>query len=129
LYNWSAVNKGKLCPIGWHVPLYSEWWILINLNETWFMAGRYLKESGTTHWLEPSELATNQSGFTSLGGGNRRNNGDFYGINIVGQWWAATTVREGEVCGLETFNDRSVFWGFCGEMQKGSGFSVRCLKN
>ncbi len=25
LYNWYAVNTGKLCPTGWHVPSHSEW--------------------------------------------------------------------------------------------------------
>jgi uncharacterized protein (TIGR02145 family) len=25
LYNWYAVNSGKLCPTGWHVPTRKEW--------------------------------------------------------------------------------------------------------
>ena len=25
LYNWYAVNTGKLCPTGWHVPTDDEW--------------------------------------------------------------------------------------------------------
>ena len=25
LYNWFAVNTGKLCPVGWHVPTDAEW--------------------------------------------------------------------------------------------------------
>ena len=25
LYNWYAVNTGKLCPSGWHVPSNTEW--------------------------------------------------------------------------------------------------------
>jgi uncharacterized protein (TIGR02145 family) len=25
LYNWYAVNTGKLCPTGWHVPTFSEY--------------------------------------------------------------------------------------------------------
>ena len=24
-YNWYAVNAGKLCPTGWHVPTSKEW--------------------------------------------------------------------------------------------------------
>ncbi len=28
LYNWHAVNTGKLCPKGWHVPSDNEWTIL-----------------------------------------------------------------------------------------------------
>ena len=29
LYNWYAVNTGKLCPAGWHVPTDAEWTELI----------------------------------------------------------------------------------------------------
>ncbi len=29
LYNWYAVNTGKLCPKGWHVPSESEWTELV----------------------------------------------------------------------------------------------------
>ncbi|HBE41332.1 MAG TPA: hypothetical protein DDW27_09035 [Bacteroidales bacterium] len=25
MYNWNAVNTGKLCPAGWHVPSDNEW--------------------------------------------------------------------------------------------------------
>jgi uncharacterized protein (TIGR02145 family) len=25
LYNWYAVNTGKLCPQGWHIPTIKEW--------------------------------------------------------------------------------------------------------
>ena len=30
LYNWHAVNAGKLCPAGWHVPTDDEWLVLSN---------------------------------------------------------------------------------------------------
>ncbi|MFZ4572381.1 MAG: fibrobacter succinogenes major paralogous domain-containing protein [Bacteroidales bacterium] len=29
LYNWYAVNTGKLAPTGWHVPTDAEWTILV----------------------------------------------------------------------------------------------------
>ena len=28
LYNWYAVETGKLCPTGWHVPTNAEWTVL-----------------------------------------------------------------------------------------------------
>ncbi len=28
LYDWYAVNTGKLCPAGWHVPSFNEWAVL-----------------------------------------------------------------------------------------------------
>ena len=30
LYNWNAVNTGRLAPKGWHVPTDAEWTVLIN---------------------------------------------------------------------------------------------------
>jgi len=30
LYNWYAVNTGKLAPTGWHVPSHAEWTTLTN---------------------------------------------------------------------------------------------------
>ncbi len=30
LYNWYAVNTGKLCPAGWYVPSDTEWQTLMN---------------------------------------------------------------------------------------------------
>ena len=29
LYNWYAVETGKLCPAGWHIPTVAEWETLI----------------------------------------------------------------------------------------------------
>jgi hypothetical protein len=37
LYNWYAVETGKLCPAGWHVPSDEEWTILSDfLSAEWF---------------------------------------------------------------------------------------------
>ena len=32
MYNWYAVNTGKLCPTGWHVPDNAEWAALAALT-------------------------------------------------------------------------------------------------
>jgi hypothetical protein len=50
-------------------------------------AGGKLKETGTSHWLDPNIGATNESGFTALPGGQRDNQGIFSMMGIVGFWW------------------------------------------
>ena len=69
LYNWYAVNTGKLAPKGWHVPTNDEYTTLITFLGGESVASSKLKESGTSHWQSPNTEATNQSGFTALPGG------------------------------------------------------------
>jgi len=46
LYNWYAVNTGKLCPEGWHVPSDAEWQILARHLGGENSAGGKLKSTG-----------------------------------------------------------------------------------
>lgn len=90
LYNWYTVETGKLCPAGWHVPMESEWTLLINYLLGESVAGGKLKEIGTTIWNAPNTGATNESGFTALPGGYREYNGVFSNIGYHSYWWSAT---------------------------------------
>jgi uncharacterized protein (TIGR02145 family) len=65
IYNSSK----KLCPSGWHVPTSDEWDTLIIYLGGNSIAGGKMKETGTTHWNDPNNGATNESGFTLLPGG------------------------------------------------------------
>ena len=63
MYNGYAVNAGKLCPTGWHIPSYDEW----NTLKTFIgggAGGKKLKETGTIHWRDDPE-GTNESWFYS----------------------------------------------------------------
>ena len=92
LYNWYTVNTGKLAPLGWHVPTYDEWIILINFLGGSSVAGGAMKDTGTTYWQSPNIGATNTSGFMALPGGERDwNTGDFYSIGYGGEWWSSTS--------------------------------------
>ncbi|MBN2805385.1 MAG: fibrobacter succinogenes major paralogous domain-containing protein [Prolixibacteraceae bacterium] len=72
-YNWMAVETGKLCPQGWHIPSKAEWDQLINfLGDN---AGGKLKivdfEPNPYNWQTPNVGATNEYGFDALpAGGN-----------------------------------------------------------
>jgi uncharacterized protein (TIGR02145 family) len=109
LYNWTAVNTGKLCPTGWHVPSEEEWYELalyIDPNvvnnypggegHTSFIVGGKLKETGTDHWNSPNLGATNDYGFTALPGGQCVCNNEepifgFTGIRGTGYWWTSAS--------------------------------------
>ncbi len=89
LYNWYAVETGKLCPVGWHVPTDAQLTRLTNYVGGESVAGGKLKEIGTTHWNSPNEGATDEYGFTALPGGVRLLNGVFYSIGNLGSWWSS----------------------------------------
>lgn len=91
LYNWFAVNRGNLCPIGWHAPSDAEWTTLSDYLGGKDVAGGKLKEVGLAHWISPNDGATNETGFTALPGGWRTSpDYTFNGIGVAGDWWSST---------------------------------------
>ena len=121
LYNWYAVNYGKLCPVGWHAPSFDEWETLITYLGSWEVAGGKMKETGTAHW-NPNTGATNETGFTALPGGQRGNSGYFFDLGYFGgYWWSATEawyrVIECRNISISSLAERETI-----------GFSVRCIK-
>jgi len=126
LYNWYAVNTGKLAPKGWHVPTDVEWTTLTDYLGGESVAGGKLKETGTTHWNSPNTRVTNETGFTALPGGHRYS-GAFVDIGGDGSWWSATE------------NDANVAWFwymfyngnyvFRHNYSKERGFSIRCVRD
>lgn len=127
LYNFQAVNTGKLCPAGWHVPTESEWNTLVMYQDGFAKAGGVLKEAGTEHWKIPNTDATNETGFTALPGGYRSFEGAFNYVGISGYWWCSSRYNEASI----------VFWNlryksgsvFKYRSEETCGFSVRCIKD
>jgi uncharacterized protein (TIGR02145 family) len=130
LYNWYAVNTGKLCPSGWHVPLDTEWGKLYDyLGGGLDVDGGKLKETGTTHWNSPNTGATNETGFTALPGGDRYINGAYYNIGVGGFWWSSTEyTNAASDAWVRSLYYASTDW-VKDHDPKGVGFSVRCLKD
>jgi uncharacterized protein (TIGR02145 family) len=129
LYNAWAVNTGKLCPAGWHVPSSTEWLELcLFLDPSSIMgvvsltAGGKLKETGTEHWQSPNEGATNETGFSALPGGNRFIDGSFTGIGRYGYW----SGDDGFSFHYMLFQSGAVDFS---EGRTENGHSVRCIKN
>jgi len=143
LYNWYAVETGKLAPKGWHIPTDAEWEILID----------YLKTNGysydgtvtdnrvgkslasTSGWAfsdEPGDVgndqATNNStGFTALPSGYRSVGGVFCFIDEYTKWWSSTSYSESMACYRDIgYGYGHVIWYYT---YKSLGFSVRCIKD
>ncbi|HKL71706.1 MAG TPA: fibrobacter succinogenes major paralogous domain-containing protein, partial [Marinilabiliaceae bacterium] len=125
LYNWPAAMNA--CPTGWHLPSDAEWTELTDYLGGSGVAGGKLKEIGTTHWNTPNTDATNETGFTALPGGYRRDVGYFSIIGYLGFWWSATE--------FSTYSawTRFMYYDLSSVIRsndfKELGFSVRCLRD
>ena len=127
LYNWYAVNTGKLCPVGWHVPSDAEWTQLTDYLGGESIAGDKLKEAGNSHWFSQNFGATNESCFTALPGGIRVYDGAFYYNGVHGYWLSTSEdetiyiwVRELSYSESNAIRTKS---------NKELGNSVRCVKD
>ncbi len=127
LYNWHAVNSGKLCPAGWHVSTVDDWNNLVAYigSDT---VGYKLKETGTLHWLSPNTAASNVTGFTALPGGYRNNIlGTFRNAGKIGYFWTSTEYNTVDAnYYMISYNYRNLDHSSTG---KSVGFSVRCVKD
>jgi uncharacterized protein (TIGR02145 family) len=152
LYTWSATLNGAgssssspsgiqgVCPKGWHVPSDAEWKTLeMYLGMSQSVAdetgergtdeGGKLKETGTTHWQSLNIGATNESGFTALPGGCRRDNGTFEFVGLSGLWWSSTEGSTDLAWYRHLYYDYSYVYRSIHSCNKQYGFSVRCLRD
>ena len=131
LYNWHAVNSGKLCPEGWHIPTQDEWYTQYyywsgDLTE----AGAKLKESGTEHWKDPNTGADNESGFTALPGIFRSSlNGQFGSPGNFGYYWSADEINIGADSAWSQYMAFNSIEVLVRAIPKGTGIYVRCIKD
>lgn len=81
IYNRYAQNDARgLAPLGWHIPSVTEWEAFLtsiggvksNGNPVmWYGIGGSLKQTGFSGWASPNTGATNSTGFTAIGLGQR----------------------------------------------------------
>jgi len=126
LYNWYAVNTGKLAPKGWHVPTDAEWTALTTYLGGETSASAKLKETGTMHWSSANTGATNEVGFTALAGGFRYYVA-FANIAYTGYWWSATEDDTNNAWCRNLYDSYSFVLRDSGI--KEFGLSVRCIKD
>lgn len=134
LYNWYAVNDIRgLAPVGYHIPTDGEWAVLSAFLGSDSVAGAKMKSTGTIEtatglWHSPNTNATNSTGFTGLPGGYRNNNAIFYYIGFNGYWWSSTE-NENNIDAFYrnvSYDNSYLFKTF---LNKGYGYSVRCVKD
>ena len=129
IYNWYAVNTGKLAITGWHVPTDDDWNTLINYAGGASVAGGNLKETGTTYWQPPNTGATDEFGFSAVPAGYRTTtNGSFVDFTLEGIYWSATTQGGSAARALMQYTSGALDFQHPGS-DYSIGFSVRCVKN
>jgi OOP family OmpA-OmpF porin len=148
LYNWYAVNSGKLCPKGWHVPSDAEWTTFktsVGPSDETEIDARKIREAGTANWKAPNLGATNSTGFTAIATGFRQAEGTFSSTVMgnelftkeVAFWWSTTEdassaaysenkkPTNGNVIGV-SYDEKGSSEG---SFQKECGLPVRCVKD
>lgn len=128
LYNWFAVNTGKLAPKGWHVPTDAEWITLTNYLGGDSITGYKLKEIGTKHWRSPNTRATNEVGFTALPGGFCIENSLFGNIGNIAFWWSTTELGNTIYANCRAISYNSSNLNSTG-FKRLFGLSVRCVRD
>jgi uncharacterized protein (TIGR02145 family) len=157
LYTWYvATDSRNVCPTGWHVPSDAEWTTLTDyLIKNGFGYGTGYKGmdiaksmAATRGWVADDSLASagnnqksnNRSGFTALPSGARAEDGNFYHIGHIGNWWSSTEAGSAFMQGLTGIIEnlpgarfRNIYHDYYYVNSyinnKKYGMSIRCLKD
>ncbi|MBM3435069.1 MAG: hypothetical protein FJY07_02500 [Bacteroidetes bacterium] len=134
LYQWNEVMEYQntpgvqgICPDSWHVPTDAESETLISYLGGATVAGGKLKEAGYTHWDPPNTGATNESGFTALGGGFRTLTGTFQSQKKSTYFWSSTEFNSTNTW----YRNLDFLYASAGHYNdsKNYGLGLRCLRN
>jgi len=127
LYNWYAVQSGKLCPSGWRVPTIEDVQELVSYAGGAGIAGKVLKEPGTVYWKSPNSDSTDVYGFSARGGGKRSEKGIHDFQRVEGTWWIS---EEYSIANASYFNILFNYSNlFVAYYNKKTGMSVRCVRD
>lgn len=123
-YNWYAVTDPRgLAPQGWHIPTSAEWNLL-----TTQLGGPEItmyKLKSRFYWTTGTE-GTNESGFEGFPMGKITAEGYLEDEDFYGYFWSSSE-SEGFGINFNLDEDNSSFEP--AQAFKGSGFSVRCVKD
>ena len=139
LYNWYAVETGKLCPTGWHVPSDSAWKemeLYLGLTQAeadveigWRGTDQGTRLKSSTGW-DFEGGGSNTTGFTGLPGGFRSHKDipePFIYLGEIGYWWTSTELNFYSKWNRALGAEQSTIYR--NYPIKTLGHSVRCIKN
>lgn len=128
LYNWYAVNSGKLAPKGWHIATDQEWAELASSLGGNSTAGGQLK-SNSALWATPNNGANNAANFNAEPGSRRGNStdGSFQTVGTSAYFWTKTEYNNNMAWFIFLTNTSTA-------QQKSFdpkhlGLSIRCVKD
>lgn len=148
LYNWYAINTGKLAPNGWHIPTNDDWltleqYLIIN-GYNWDGSNDSNKIAKSlaakTDWYTGPAVTTvgaistdlsknNKSGFSAMPGDFRYEDGSFHDLKygICTNWWSASEYDTSMAYSwfLACSYDSLITYPYSNR----EGLSVRLLKN
>jgi uncharacterized protein (TIGR02145 family) len=154
--SYVATDSRKICPMGWHVPTDAEWTTLTDylINNGYDYGNGYQgmdiakSLAATTGWVADDTLGSvgndqasnNRTGFTALPSGVRGEDGNFYNLGHIGNWWSTTERDPAFMQGLTEIivNSpggmlRTIYHDYCYvnsyNNNKKYGMSIRCLKD
>ena len=123
----NSVNQG-LCPDGWRIPNDYDWNILINVVGGMDLAGGALKDTSSSNWQLPNVGATNSSGFTAGGSGDRVNTSEYLWFKTGAVFWTAS-LYSGKTAAMVWSLRNSDDDGYTTNIPYDDASSLRCIKN
>jgi uncharacterized protein (TIGR02145 family) len=131
IYNWYTLDtlrngRKNVCPVGWHPPSLTEWREMIEYIGG-SGNGEKLMETGTSHWPDPNDNATNETGFTGIPGGARFATGYFMGTQNYARFLTSSLNNYSSAWSIQL--DYSLTQVLPLPITKADGASVRCVKN
>lgn len=121
----SSIIVNSIAKANAHVPTQAEMIDLstyLDSNE-----GGKLKETGTTHWIDPNIDATNETGFTARGSGSRYEDGTYAELGYT-NYLLTTTTTEGDPTSGQVYYTSNEDGNFSNTtLSKKYGLSVRLI--
>ena len=122
IFNWFA--GVCLAPIGWHLPSQQEWIQIYTYLGGSSVAGGKMKKTGLEFWNTPNSGATNESGFSGIGSGDRSASGIFEQIKYQ-SWFLSSGT---DAYRLTESNAALTAGSFSGA-NRAAGGSIRYIRN
>jgi len=127
LYNWDAITNPLFGISGFRVPTLTDFnTLLTKLGAA--TASNQMRDVGTTYWTSPNTGATNTSGMTVRGSGDRDGaDGIFNDLKSHGFFWTATSIDS------TTANVKLLYYDYGDVLNetknKKCGFAVRLMRD